>query len=73
VKLAVRARARDRQTPAIFWLDRRRAHDAQVIAKVERIPQGPRHHRARPSEILSPVDAMKLSLARMREARTRSR
>jgi len=33
VKLAV-ARARDSQTPAIFWLDPARAHDAQVIAKV---------------------------------------
>jgi len=34
VKLAV-ARARLSQTPAIFWLDTKRAHDAQVIAKVK--------------------------------------
>ncbi len=34
VKLAVN-RARLSQTPAIFWLDRQRAHDAQIIAKVE--------------------------------------
>jgi isocitrate dehydrogenase len=34
VKLAV-ARARLSQTPAIFWLDAKRAHDAQVIAKVK--------------------------------------
>ncbi len=34
VKLAV-TRARLSKTPAIFWLDRSRAHDAQVIAKVE--------------------------------------
>ncbi|MDQ2757537.1 MAG: NADP-dependent isocitrate dehydrogenase, partial [Actinomycetota bacterium] len=33
VKLAV-TRARASQTPAIFWLDSSRAHDAQVIAKV---------------------------------------
>ncbi|MEN9404708.1 MAG: hypothetical protein RL091_3411, partial [Verrucomicrobiota bacterium] len=34
VKLAVN-RARLSNTPAIFWLDAKRAHDAQVIAKVE--------------------------------------
>ncbi len=35
VKLAV-SRARLSNTPAIFWLDRTRAHDAQIIAKVEK-------------------------------------
>jgi isocitrate dehydrogenase len=35
VKLAVN-RARLSNTPAIFWLDRNRAHDAQIIAKVEK-------------------------------------
>jgi isocitrate dehydrogenase len=35
VKLAVN-RARLSNTPAIFWLDRNRAHDAQLIAKVEK-------------------------------------
>ena len=34
VKLAVN-RARISQTPAIFWLDEARAHDAQIIAKVK--------------------------------------
>jgi isocitrate dehydrogenase len=34
VKLAVK-RARLSNTPAIFWLDEKRAHDAQVIAKVK--------------------------------------
>jgi len=33
VKLAVR-RARASNTPAVFWLDAKRAHDAQIIAKV---------------------------------------
>ncbi|MFK0074260.1 NADP-dependent isocitrate dehydrogenase [Arthrobacter woluwensis] len=33
VKLAV-TRARASQTPAVFWLDESRAHDAQLIAKV---------------------------------------
>ncbi|ATC65596.1 isocitrate dehydrogenase (NADP(+)) [Nibricoccus aquaticus] len=35
VKLAVN-RARLSNTPAIFWLDKARAHDAQIIAKVEK-------------------------------------
>src|SRR5690606_27871878 len=35
VKLAV-SRARLSNTPAVFWLDANRAHDTQVIAKVER-------------------------------------
>ncbi|MFJ3959261.1 NADP-dependent isocitrate dehydrogenase [Arthrobacter sp. NPDC090010] len=34
VKLAV-TRARASQTPAVFWLDASRAHDAQLIAKVD--------------------------------------
>jgi isocitrate dehydrogenase len=35
VKLAVN-RARLSATPAVFWLDEKRAHDAQIIAKVEK-------------------------------------
>ena len=35
VKLALN-RARASQTPAVFWLDKARAHDAQIIAKVEK-------------------------------------
>ena len=35
VKLAV-SRARATQTPAVFWLDKKRAHDAQIIKKVEK-------------------------------------
>jgi isocitrate dehydrogenase len=34
VKLAV-TRARLSQTPAVFWLDEQRAHDAQILAKVK--------------------------------------
>ena len=33
VKLAV-TRARASQTPAVFWLDKNRAHDAELIKKV---------------------------------------
>ena len=35
VRLAV-GRARDSGAPAVFWLDRSRAHDAEVLRKVER-------------------------------------
>jgi isocitrate dehydrogenase len=38
VKLAV-TRARASQTPAVFWLDEARAHDAQILAKVQRYLQ----------------------------------
>ena len=45
VKLAVR-RARATGAPAVFWLDKNRAHDAQIIAKVETYLQRSRHRRA---------------------------
>ena len=38
VKLAV-TRARQSDTPAVFWLDHKRAHDAQLIKKVEKYLQ----------------------------------
>jgi isocitrate dehydrogenase len=64
VKLAVR-RARLTNTPAVFWLDAKRAHDAQVIAKVENYLKD--HDTARLDiRILAPVDAMKFSLQRIR-------
>jgi len=65
VKLAVR-RARATGTPAVFWLDKNRAHDAQVIAKVEIYL---RDHDTAGLEmcILSPVEAMKYSLDRIRK------
>ncbi|RYG30650.1 NADP-dependent isocitrate dehydrogenase, partial [bacterium] len=65
VKLAVN-RARLSATPAVFWLDPARAHDAQVIAKVERYL---RDHDTNGLDIriMAPVDAMKLSLARIRQ------
>jgi isocitrate dehydrogenase len=64
VKLAIR-RARAAGAPAVFWLDRNRAHDAQVIAKVETYLQG---HDATGLDIriLAPVDAMAFSLERIR-------
>ncbi len=65
VKLAVN-RARATGWPAIFWLDRNRAHDRQVIAKVEKYLK---EHDTSGLEIkiLAPVDAMKLTLERVRK------
>jgi isocitrate dehydrogenase len=64
VKLAVN-RARASNTPAVFWLDPARAHDAQLIAKVKIYLQA---HDTSGLEIhiMSPVEAMKFSLARIR-------
>ncbi|WLT30157.1 NADP-dependent isocitrate dehydrogenase [Geothrix sp. PMB-07] len=65
VKLAV-SRARITGAPAIFWLDRQRAHDAQVIAKVETYLK--QHDTAGLDiRILPPVEAMKLSCERIRK------
>ncbi|MFE5511306.1 NADP-dependent isocitrate dehydrogenase [Streptomyces sp. NPDC056529] len=64
VKLAV-TRARATGSPAVFWLDENRAHDAQLIAKVnEYLPQ----HDTEGLEIkiLSPVEATAFSLERIR-------
>ncbi|MDQ2701666.1 MAG: NADP-dependent isocitrate dehydrogenase [Pseudomonadota bacterium] len=65
VKLAV-TRARLSGTPAVFWLDPARAHDAQVIAKVERY-LGDHDTNGLDIRILSPIDAMKFSLERIRK------
>ena len=65
VKLAVK-RARATGAPAVFWLDRNRAHDAQVIAKAERYLKD--HDTAGLTiEIMAPVEAMKFSLERIRK------
>ena len=45
VKLAV-TRARATGDPAVFWLDEGRAHDANLIAKVNAVPARARHRRA---------------------------
>ncbi len=64
VKLAV-DRARATGAPAVFWLDRTRAHDAQVIRKVEAYL--PEHDtQGLRIEIKAPVDAMSFSLERIR-------
>ncbi|MCD0246596.1 NADP-dependent isocitrate dehydrogenase [Xanthomonas melonis] len=65
VKLAVE-RARLSDTPAVFWLDKARAHDAQVIAKVE---QYLKDHDTSGLDIriLPPVEATTFSLERIRK------
>ncbi|MGA7616946.1 MAG: NADP-dependent isocitrate dehydrogenase [Thermoanaerobaculia bacterium] len=65
VKLAVR-RAKATGAPAVFWLDDNRAHDRNVIAKVTRYLQD---HDTTGLEIriLSPVEAMRYSLERIRK------
>jgi isocitrate dehydrogenase len=64
VKLAV-DRARLSATPAVFWLDQARAHDAQLIAKVQRYLKD-YDTTGLDIRILAPVEAMKLSLQRIR-------
>ena len=64
VKLAV-TRARASQTPAVFWLDETRAHDRELIKKVEEYLK---EHDTEGLDlrILSPVEATKLSVERIR-------
>ena len=65
VKLAVR-RAKATGAPAIFWLDKQRAHDANLITKVVRYLAD--HDTAGLEiRILPPVEAMRYSLERIRK------
>ncbi|NIY90933.1 NADP-dependent isocitrate dehydrogenase [Vibrio diazotrophicus] len=67
VKLAVN-RARATNTPAVFWLDEARAHDAELIKKVNQYL--PEHDTSGLEiKILSPVDATLYSLARIKEGK----
>lgn len=67
VKLAVN-RARATGTPAVFWLDEKRAHDAQLIAKVKTYLK---NHDTNGLEIhiMSPEDATQFSLDRIRQGK----
>jgi isocitrate dehydrogenase len=65
VKLAVK-RARATGAHAVFWLDKNRAHDAQLIAKVERYLKD--HDTGGLTiKIMPPVDAVNYSLERTRK------
>ncbi len=63
VKLAVN-RARATGNPAVFWLDKERAHDAQMIRKVEKYLKD---HNTEGLEIfiMSPIEAMRYTLPRV--------
>ncbi|MDD2271822.1 MAG: NADP-dependent isocitrate dehydrogenase [Desulfuromonadaceae bacterium] len=62
VKLAVN-RARATGAPAIFWLDKTRAHDAQMILKVNKYLQD-HDTKGLDIQIMSPVEAMRFTLPR---------
>ena len=65
VKLAV-TRARLSETPAVFWLDENRAHDREMIKKVEKyLPEF--DTTGLDIRIMNPVDATKFSLERIRQ------
>ena len=63
VKLAVK-RARASGDPAVFWLDKNRAHDAQIIAKVERYLKD-HDTSGLDLRILPPAEACTFSLERI--------
>ena len=64
IKLAV-TRARASQTPAVFWLDEKRAHDAELIKKVNQYL--PNHDTADLDiRILSPIEATEFTLDRVK-------
>jgi len=65
VKLAV-TRARLSDTPAIFWLDENRAHDAELIKKVNTYLKD-HDTTGLDISIMTPLDATKKSLERMRK------
>ncbi|WP_323587765.1 NADP-dependent isocitrate dehydrogenase [Aliarcobacter butzleri] len=65
VKLAVN-RAKLSGTPAVFWLDKNRGHDAQMIAKVEKYLKD-YDLTGLEISIMAPDDAIQYSLDRMRK------
>ena len=64
VKLAVR-RARETGQPAIFWLDKNRAHDANLITKVENYLKQS-DTSGLDINIMAPIDAMRFTLKRVK-------
>ena len=67
VKLAVN-RTRASSTPVVFWLDKNRAHDAQIIEKLNRYLKD-HDTTGLDIQIMPPVDAMKLSLRRAKDGK----
>ncbi len=64
VKLAVN-RARLSNTPAVFWLDEKRAHDAEIIAKVN-VYLANHDTKGLDLRILPPAEACKFTLERLK-------
>ncbi len=67
VKLAV-TRARATEVPAVFWLDKNRPHDAELIKKVE-VYLKDHDTDGLDIRIMNVADASKLSLERMRDGK----
>ncbi|EMQ94169.1 Isocitrate dehydrogenase [Xanthomarina gelatinilytica] len=67
VKLAV-TRARASQTPAVFWLDENRAHDAELIKKVNTYLKQ-LDTAGLDLRILSPIEATKFTLERVKDGK----
>ncbi|WP_293294996.1 NADP-dependent isocitrate dehydrogenase [Allomuricauda sp.] len=67
VKLAV-SRARATDTPAVFWLDENRAHDAELIKKVNLYLKD-HNTDGLDIRILSPIEATKFTLKRMKDGK----
>ncbi len=67
IKLAV-TRAKASQTPAVFWLDKNRAHDAEIIKKINKYL--PTHDTSGLDiQILAPYDAAQFTLKRVKEGK----
>ena len=67
VKLAV-TRARASQTPAIFWLDKKRAHDVELIKKVNTYLKD-HDTEGLDIRILSPIEATNFTLKRLKDGK----
>jgi isocitrate dehydrogenase len=67
VKLAVN-RAKATGAPAVFWLNKDRAHDAQLLVKVERYLKD-HDTKGLDIRIMTPADATRLSLERIKEGK----
>ena len=67
IKLAI-SRARDSETPAVFWLDSERAHDRELIKKVDQyLPEALR--KELDIRVLSPVEATRFTLSRLKDGK----
>ena len=67
IKLAVN-RTTNSGTPAVFWMDKTRAHDAEIIKKIDAyLPEF--NSKGIELKIMSPVEAMQFSLERIKDGK----